>query len=217
MTARPPLKTGELAWLEVHQLVQHEAFALVVVGPFIGPHLGTAVSFLVPRTRVPLLIVKVSARVAQAPYDTICQSLFGRVLYPTDWSPCASKALDALISLKPLGLSEVIVTHVVAPQEIAHLTSSQRVAHRAQVQQQLAQTQRRLEEADLDVRPVLLEGDPARELVHLSAREDVALIVMGTTGKGMTAEMTLGSVSGAVARTTDRSVLLVCHTAPQPT
>jgi nucleotide-binding universal stress UspA family protein len=79
------------------------------------------------------------------------------------------------------------------------------------------QTQRVLEEAGLDVRPVLLEGEPARQLVSLSAREDVALIVMGTTGRGRTAERTLGSVSGAVARATDRSLLLVCHTAPPPT
>jgi nucleotide-binding universal stress UspA family protein len=48
--------------------------------------------------------------------------------------------------------------------------------------------------------------------VHLAAREDVALLVMGTTGTGRTAEPTLGSVSGAVARMTERSILLVCPT-----
>jgi nucleotide-binding universal stress UspA family protein len=212
ITARSILTEGAFAWIEVQQLVQREAVALVVVGPYIGSHVEATVGMLMASTRVPLLVVKVPARVAQAPEEVLRQSLCGRVLYPTDWSPCARQAQDYLLHLTPLGLSEVIVAHVVAPTAVAQLSAAQRAAHRAQVEQQLAQTQGALVEAGLAVRPVVLEGDPAHELVHLAAREDVALLVMGTTGTGRTAEPTLGSVSGAVAQMTERSILLVCPT-----
>ena len=209
ITACPIVKTGDLAWLEIRQLVVQEGIALLVVGPRVGPRLDATVNFLMSGSRTPLLIVKVPEKIAQAPYATICQSLFGRVLYPTDWSPCSQKALTYIVRLRPLGISDVTVVHVVEPQTAAELSKGERASYAENVAQQLAETQRTLEAAGLRASTQVLKGDPGRELVRLATQEQIALIVMGATGKGMAAEMALGSVSGQVARTTDRSILLI--------
>lgn len=198
-SVRPLLQEGAWAWLEVQRLVQEEAISLIVVGPFLGAHFGSTERLLLACTQVPLWIVKIPEPVAQGTQARMAQRLFGRVLYATDWSAEARQAQEYLVRLKPAGFDEVLVTHVIPPAE---------VAHRATLQPQLEHTQRELAAAGFSVRSVMLAGDPVHELVRLAQREEVALMVMGSTGAGKTTARTLGSVSAAVAQTTACSVLL---------
>lgn len=70
-------------------------------------------------------------------------------------------------------------------------------------------SRRTLEDAGLEVRSLLLEGDPALAIADAAERENASLIIMGSTGKGVTEERLLGSVSERVALISTRSVLLV--------
>ncbi|MFC1530800.1 FAD-dependent oxidoreductase [Gemmatimonadota bacterium] len=66
-----------------------------------------------------------------------------------------------------------------------------------------------LEKAGIKATTLLLEGDPAHAIANAAEKEDVSLIMMGSTGKSVTAEMLIGSISEHVALTASRSVLLV--------
>ena len=54
----------------------------------------------------------------------------------------------------------------------------------------------------------LLEGDPAERVVELARLRAADLIVVGSRGRGATAEAVLGSVSRAIVRAADRPVLV---------
>ncbi len=57
--------------------------------------------------------------------------------------------------------------------------------------------------------PVLLEGDPGRELCRYAAERGVALIVLGTSGRGGLKRAVLGSVSDHVVRNAPCPVLTI--------
>ena len=52
-------------------------------------------------------------------------------------------------------------------------------------------------------------GDPAEELINFAAREELDVIVIGSTGKGFLKRKLLGSVSDRVARHARCSVYIV--------
>jgi nucleotide-binding universal stress UspA family protein len=60
----------------------------------------------------------------------------------------------------------------------------------------------------INFRKLLLEGDPAEEIVKIAEKEDVDLIVLGT-GKNRIDKRLLGSVSEKVIHSTPCTVLLV--------
>ncbi|MEJ2343654.1 MAG: universal stress protein, partial [Gemmatimonadales bacterium] len=89
------------------------------------------------------------------------------------------------------------------------LSADRREAYRAHVGRRLAHSRRLLEDAGLEVRSLLLDGEPTTAILDAADRENASLIVMGSTGKSVTEEQRLGSLSERVALTSVRSVLLV--------
>jgi nucleotide-binding universal stress UspA family protein len=57
--------------------------------------------------------------------------------------------------------------------------------------------------------PVLLEGDPGRELSRCASERNVGLIVLGTSGRGGIKRAVLGSVSDHVVRNAPCPVLTI--------
>lgn len=63
-------------------------------------------------------------------------------------------------------------------------------------------------EYKIDFRSILMEGDPASEIVNVAEEEDVDIIVMGT-GKSNIDKHLLGSVSEKVVHASPCTILLV--------
>lgn len=61
----------------------------------------------------------------------------------------------------------------------------------------------------VEVETEILEGHPAEAIVELARARNVALIIVGSRGRGAIAGAVLGSVSEAVVRRADRPVLVV--------
>jgi nucleotide-binding universal stress UspA family protein len=62
----------------------------------------------------------------------------------------------------------------------------------------------------------LLEGDPAAELAGLARRRGVEMLAVGTQGHGFIGRMVLGTVSGALIRAAEFSVLVTPPPDEQP-
>lgn len=80
---------------------------------------------------------------------------------------------------------------------------------RAEVQEESATAAQRLDEAGLNAEPVVLEGDPAGEIVRFAAERGTGTIVMGTRGHTGLTRLFLGSVARNVLLHAPCSVLIV--------
>lgn len=204
LPARSFLLSEHIEWLAICDLARREGASLVVVGPRVGPDPGPTTYFVMHAITADLLILKIAGTSGQ-PYDDECRSLFRRVLLPTDWSECAQRAERYVLRLRGAGVEEVIFTHVIEP----GLAEARKEEHASHAERRLTHSARPLEEAGLRVRTLLLEGEPASTIVEVAERGDASLIVMGSTGKSVTEERLVGSISERVGLMSSRSVLLV--------
>ncbi|HZV81366.1 MAG TPA: universal stress protein [Geobacteraceae bacterium] len=65
------------------------------------------------------------------------------------------------------------------------------------------------EEAGIPLEVKIAYGDPADELLNFASREEVDVIVIGSTGKGFLKRKVLGSVSDKVVRNAKCSVYVI--------
>ncbi|MFW6006917.1 MAG: universal stress protein [Bacillota bacterium] len=66
-----------------------------------------------------------------------------------------------------------------------------------------------LQEKDVDIEKVLLEGNPPEQICQLAEEKDVDYIVLGNRGKGGIKKFLLGSTSEKVLRNAERSVCVI--------
>lgn len=64
-------------------------------------------------------------------------------------------------------------------------------------------------EAGVPLETAVVYGDPAEELIHFAQKEEIDVIVIGSTGKGFLKRKLLGSVSHKVVRDAKCSVYVV--------
>jgi len=136
---------------------------------------------------------------------------FKKILFPTDFSPNADKALAHAVRLADFDDGEVIVQHVVGNyferhphwatlfdvREIQTFMDGYVAAHMAEILPK--------EAGKVRVRTVISKGKPADEIAALAEREMVDLVVMGSAK---------GVVTNKVIRLTNRPVLAVSAAQP---
>ncbi len=204
-SVRTVLREGDAQWTNLCDAVREEQASLVVLGPRPGPDAGPTAYFLMHAIQTSLLILKAQDPSLPTPFGDECAGLFSRVLIPTDWSECALRAEKSAIQLRNAGIKEVILVHVMEPEPSGTGNEKQE----ALVSKRLAKSRAELEKAGIKATTLLLEGNPAQEITSAAEKEDVSLIMMGSTGKSVTEEMLIGSISEHVALRASRSVLLV--------
>lgn len=62
-----------------------------------------------------------------------------------------------------------------------------------------------------NVETVVVEGNPAAEIVRIAAERKIDLIVMGSHGRGGISRAILGSVADKVMRTAHCPVMIIAH------
>lgn len=135
------------------------------------------------------------------------------VLHPTDFSDCSDYAFRLACSLARDSSARVVVLHVVAPE----VCGAGRVHEREQTREQLRETLLQLEARDPEVwvEHLLVEGDPATQILLEAQALKCDLVVMGTHGR-MGAAPVMGSVAEEVVRRAVCPVVTVRSSARQP-
>ncbi|CAN5714116.1 universal stress protein [soil metagenome] len=116
---------------------------------------------------------------------------------------------------------EVTFLHVIQPLETAgvllpksvpieSITRGIREDARQRLAQQVAEAQL---PDDVQVRSIIVDGNPGEEIVHYASRPEITMVVMETAGRGAATRMMIGSVADHVARSASVPVLLVRESA----
>ena len=144
--------------------------------------------------------------------------MFGKILYPTDFSDVSKKALGYIKTLKDAGAKEVVVLHVIDEREIDHIShlpdvpidieelKNKRQEH---AKEQIGAIEKGLKEKGFTVKTMIKKGIPFTEILKAEEKENVSAVVIGSHGKSCVSEMLLGSVSEKVIRKSSRPVLVV--------
>lgn len=135
--------------------------------------------------------------------------MYPRILAPTDGSACSERAVQQAVGLASAGGSFIVFLFVMDTLRNYHegLMTDVRRTLSEEGRAILARAQQIAANARVTADTELIEGDPA-DMISGRA-EDFDLIVMGSHGKGLWKQLTVGSVSQAVVRRTTRPVLLV--------
>jgi nucleotide-binding universal stress UspA family protein len=144
--------------------------------------------------------------------------MFKKILFPTDFSDVAIKALQYIKQLREAGGQEVVLLHVINQRIIDGLMRhaiqnndidlwKKRAAEVAQ--ESLAEMGKELESAGYKVKIFIKTGFPWRKVLELEEAEAPSILVIGSHGRSNVSDMFLGSVSDRVIRKCKRPVLVI--------
>jgi nucleotide-binding universal stress UspA family protein len=131
--------------------------------------------------------------------------VFQSILFPTDFSEYADKAIEYVIGLQAIGVEKIIQAYVLEAGEEYPVT----VARRKRSLAILKEREELFRKHGLEVASRIGLGTPYKEILKIADQEDVSLIVIGCHGKGLLDEVVIGSVSDRVTREAKVPVLLV--------
>ena len=140
-----------------------------------------------------------------------------RILFATDFSKASAKALAAAGTLAKVNRAEVTILHVVTPfvptvpeQYVAAEALDQlNLETRRWSQRQLAKLTDKARKSGIRAAGIILEGDPAREIVRAARSKRADLVVVGTHGRTGLNKFFLGSVAQRVVATAPCPVVTV--------
>jgi nucleotide-binding universal stress UspA family protein len=132
--------------------------------------------------------------------------MFKKILFPTDFSDVAGKAMKYITQLKGAGAQEVIVLHVIDEKELTLLSRTpdqySRImeALNKEVSSEMTAIEETLTSEGFRVKLEVKTGNPFNVIMDTAAKEKVSIIVLGSHGRSNIAEMLMGSVSENVIR-----------------
>jgi len=143
--------------------------------------------------------------------------MFEKILFPTDFSDVATKALQYVKRLREAGAREVVVLHVIDQSNLELLSSYSTIQDFITIEKEIenrssdeiALVVNELKKLGYQVRSRLEKGVPLRVVLKVAEEENPSVIVMGSHGKSNLEEMLLGSVSEKVVRKSRHPVLVV--------
>lgn len=146
--------------------------------------------------------------------------MFRKILYPTDFSKVADRALAYVKKLKEAGTEEVVILHVIENYDLELMVTAcewkegngeecVKWVEEDLRRKAMKQMQKLADETGLKVALMIREGKPFHQIVTVAGEENVSLIVMGSHGRGEFAELLVGSVTENVIRHTKKPVLVV--------
>lgn len=158
--------------------------------------LGSVSSKLLHQARRPLFLARMDL-LREGNSEVVCQRMFEKVLFPTDFSETAERALDYLGKIALETGCPITLMHVIAAKE-----DDPAVRDREEEALYLLEAkQRRLKTLGAaEVTIDLVHGKPAEEIISRSKNGEFSIVVMGGQGKGFIQEFFLGSTANEVAR-----------------
>jgi len=206
-----------IPFYEIGRLARERSASLIVVGAlgatFVGELLlGSTAHSILQHAVLPVLLVRLEITIENGGKRcrAIWENLFKHILYPTDFSDTAERALLYLEHIVRETKSHVTLLHV---QDRAKI--ERHLRHRLEEfnqidRERLAGMKLRLEQCGaVSVQTEIPYGSPTQIILERARTNSFSLILMGSQGKGFVREVFLGSVANNVARLAPLPVLFI--------
>ncbi|HOW15696.1 universal stress protein [Methanosarcina sp.] len=193
---------------EIVDFAEEERVDMIVVGS-LGKSgikrfmLGSVSEKVVRRAKIPVLVVR--GQKEEKPYK--------QILIAADCSKGTEKAVDFGIEIAKLNGAKVYAVHVIDP--VFNDLMEEAWAEEAYKQfkkigrEAVSHVEEKAKAAGVKVESVVLEGNPAEEIVDFAEEQKVDMIVVGSLGKSGYEQFAIGSVSAKVLRNAKVPVLIV--------
>lgn len=142
--------------------------------------------------------------------------MFEKILYATDFSEEARKALDYVKRLKDAGGREVTLLHVIDRRGLDDLAKFSKkdvpqvlIDLEKKVTGEMLPLERELKDLGYTVRKRIEKGGPCNEILRVADEEEVSVIVVGSHGKSNIDQMLLGTVSYKLVKRVKKPILVV--------
>lgn len=168
--------------------------------------LGSVSRELLRTTRHPLLLDRLDLG-PEGEGAPPCRKIFSRILFPTDYSETAERALDFLGKIALETGCSVTLMHVMESKEEDPENERRREEECWYLLEAKKRRLERLGAAEVSID--LVHGRPSEEILAGMSKGAFTCIVMGGKGKGVLTELILGSTANEVARQATLPVLFV--------
>mgnify|MGYP001118583451 CR=1 FL=1 len=147
--------------------------------------------------------------------------MFEKILYATDFSDVANKALDYVKMLKKTDAKEIILLHVVDSRNFSNLAGYELTFDIADLEKEVEKKSNQyanvkmstiredLKANGFTVKLRVEHGIPFKEILKAEEEENVSAIVIGSHGKSNIEDMFLGSCAEKVVRKSKTPVIVV--------
>ncbi len=151
--------------------------------------------------------------------------MYSKILYPTDFSKDAQKALTYIKTLKHSGTTDVVILHVIEHSKIIEYREIQEQIMEAseglievedavkkilqKVYPQLKKIEKELIDIGIKAEIIVKEGVASKQIIEVAGQVDAKIIVMGHTGKGILEKLFSGSTVRHVVESAPVSVMIV--------
>lgn len=164
---------------------------------------GSETSDLLRRTVRPVLIYNYLSR-----SGTVGENPFERLLLSLDWSESSERVLDHVLALKGT-VHRADIIHVLGEKAIGKLSKLEAQKLEREQKRRLDEVCDALAKERIDARPHLYIGDIKEQIKKGASEHRVTMIVMGTRRKSIWEQRWSGSVSHALAESSELPLLII--------
>lgn len=168
--------------------------------------LGSVTAKLLHLTRRPILMARIAILNGEKCH-LACGKLFSKILFPSDFSETAERALEYVGKIAAETKSPVTLLHVYDDKNLDNETRQRLEDGRSFFSE--SKKERLKSRGIFDVTVETTFGNPAQVILDRTYKGDFSIIVMGSQGKGLVQEVFIGSVSNKVVREAGLPVLLI--------
>ncbi|MGV8077018.1 MAG: universal stress protein [Methanosarcina sp.] len=143
-------------------------------------------------------------------------NIYRKMMVATDGSELAKKAVDIAIKISKISEAKLYAVYVISYEGISTAYPKEAGWEKAALdyfriegKEATAYAENSGRTENVEVESIILDGNPAREIVDFAEKNDIDLIVMGTLGKTGLNRFLLGSVAENVVKNSKKAVLIV--------
>jgi nucleotide-binding universal stress UspA family protein len=211
----PRIREG-VPGIEIAEISREENVDLIVLGAQ-GTSLSTELILgstafeIIRKAPVPVLLLQaeVIRSLGHLKCRWNCTNMFRRIVHPTDFSPCADKALDMMVNLVNDQTEEAILLHVQDERMMKHRLPEQIEEFDKTDEERLSERAQKFQGAARRVQTRIRRGIPFQETLKLADEVKAGVIILGSQGRSAIKELLTGSTLENVARLSRVPVLIV--------